>query len=199
MQLIQEEVKKGAVKGPSVFEHMFKTLGLKKENIYGNIFIEEEMKSKENALIDLFSISNNACSLFFISPALIEFLGQKKLQLNTEIREKIIESGKKYFTEQSNNIGYNDVWNSLYTQGAQIPFLKENFEHIDPKKIYSLNIDIPQIFSALIKIELLQGVLYAFVCFEKNKRYVKNNNNEKDDKNDNREYLIKSIYVLPFE
>jgi hypothetical protein len=164
---------------------------------YGITKNNESKDFKEYGLYDLLGIHNEHCSLFFISPAVIEFLGQKKCTLNLDMRNKIIEMGKKYFDKtNSNEISYTDLWNTLYQGAMQIPYQKENFEFAESKKIYTSGRDIPNSFSALIKIEVINFTLFAVAYFEKNKRYVIN---DEQAKNENQGYFITSVHIIPFE
>ncbi len=196
-KLINKYFKKGNTKIPFLLIDALNDESLQNENIYGDLTISKNNPKKSYGLQDCYSLSNNNCSLSYISPALIEFIGQKAIQLNNETRTKIIESGKKYFDKSnSSEIKNEDLWNALYSKNLNIEYQKEFFDINDTRKIYNSKIDIPSGFSALIKIEILNRTLFGIAFFEKNLKYV---NNNKDSYNQNQQYLISSIYILPFE
>lgn len=196
LKIISNFFKKGHKKSPVSLENALNDFSLKNESIYGS-FENTEANKKESGIQDLFSLSNETCSLFYLAPAFIEFLGQKAIILNNDTRKKIIDAGKKYFDKiDSNTIKNDDLWNTLYANVLNIPYQKEFFEIDETQKTYSTDIDLPSCFSALIKIEIINTVFFGIAFFEKNKKYAKNNEN---DNNQNQEYLIKSIYILPFE
>ena len=196
IKIINNYFKKGSKKNPISFEDALQESPLNNEIIYGKMNNTDHDK-KEYGIQDVFSLSNDTCSLFYLSPAYIEFFSQKPIQLNNETRKKIIDAGKKYFDKiDSNTIINDDLWNTLYANALNIPYQKDFFDIDETQKTYNNTIDIPYSLSALIKIEIMNTVFFGIAYFEKNKKYVKSNENDNDQ---NQEYLIKSIYILPFE
>jgi hypothetical protein len=196
MTIINNHFKTGGKQTPSLFQDAFNDQSLNNEDLYGNKNTTDVYK-KEYGIQDVFSLSNNSSSLWYIAPALIEFLDKKPLTLHEDIRKKIIDSGKTYFEKtNTGDIKTDDLWNALYAGAFNIPYQKEFFDMDGTQKIFTTDIDLPHCFSALIKIEILNTVLFGLVFFEKNKKYVKSNENNNSQ---NQEYLIKSIYILPFE
>lgn len=196
IKMISKYFKKGSKKSPSILQDAFNEEFLKNEHIYGNLNNLEKSK-KEYGIQDIFSVSTNHCSLWYLAPGLIEFLDKKPIKLDDESRKKILDAGKKYFEKADNNeIKLDDLWNNLYANTFNIPYPKEFFEIDKTQKIFTSDINLPDCFSALIKIEIINSILFGIVLFEKNKKYVKSN---EDNNSQNQEYLIKSIYILPFE
>lgn len=196
IKMINRYFKKGGKQIPSILQDAFNEEFLKIEHIYGNLDAVDSNK-KEHGLQDIFSVSNNYCSLWYLAPGLIEYLNKKPITLHDEERKKILDAGKKYFEKIDNNeIKLDDLWNHLYANTFNIPYQKEFFEIEKTQKIFTSDINLPDCFSALIKIEIINNILFGIVLFEKNKKYVKTNENNNTQ---NQEYLIKSIYILPFE
>lgn len=194
LKMIDNYFKKGNKKEPISLDHLF--YNLNNEILYGNINNNPNIKNFNYGLYNIFSIFNNKCSLFFLSPELIEFITKNKIELNKEKRKKIIEKGKKYLQKINNQISINDLWKDLYENNLQIPSSNKNYFFINEiKKIYSTELELPSYLSALIKIEIMNTFLFGLVHFEKNKKYANTNNKENYQ---NQEYLIKSLYILPF-
>jgi hypothetical protein len=141
---------------------------------------------EENKIGDIFSVYNEKCSLWYISPQILEFLSKKnKIELDDKIINEIIENGSNLMK----NNRYPDVksiFENVFSKSIKVPFEEEIFKQKNISDLFCVD-DIPNIFIALIVVEKNKTLMPAVVVFEKISSFGKNN----------REYLVKQIYLLP--
>lgn len=165
-----------------------------KINIYQIEKLDDKNDTKKSGIYDLLSLENTKIAPLFLSPTLIEVFGQKEFKITDEVRTKIINSGNQLLNNNNSTITIEDFWKDVLEKNIGIPYPQEIFSNQEIKKIINENINYPQCISAIVNIELFNKNILSLIVFEKNQKYDKNN--EECD-NQNREYLIKSIYILP--
>lgn len=155
--------------------------------IFGEFGEAKEISEKPlSSFYNLASIENEEVALLYASPSLLEFLSQKKIDFTQEMRNKILEKGLIYCKQNTQN-SLEKLWSALFSEIISVPYPKEILDNQVINKIFSSQLGIPYFFSAIIKVEVMKSTLFAIATFEKTKIFDK----------DNKEYLIKSIYILP--
>lgn len=151
--------------------------------------LEELIFDKANetgkGLQKIYSVNNEEASLLYLAPETLELLAGKQITLNDEARKAISEKGIELFKQQQ--LSPEKTWDMLFEKSLGVKYPKELLENNEIKKIFSLKKNIPEVFSALIKINTFSGTLLALVTFKKSTESTK----------EMCEYFVKSVYIIP--
>jgi hypothetical protein len=151
--------------------------------------LEEIIFDKTNeagkGLQKIYSVNNEETSLLYLAPEVLELLAGKQITLNDEARKAISEQGAELFKQQQ--LSPEKTWQMLFEKSLGVKYPKELLENNEIKKIFSLKKNIPEVFSALIKINTFSGSLLALVTFKKST----------ESRKEMCEYFVKSVYIIP--
>lgn len=162
---------------------------INEKKIFGDLINKQEKEHSETyAFSHFYSLENKITSLLYLSPAILELLSGKKIDINGDTRKQIIEESTTFF-KNGDTATTEKIWNAFFAKITKTSYQKDFFDNNEIKKIFSTQLEIPDFFSAIIKIDILKNSFFAYVVFEKNVFL-----NE-----DNAHYFVKSIYIIPNE